>query len=269
MDIKKENTIKILEEIVIKQFISSNNLTDLAYNCPNYMDVFLIELYNFENKPLNDDVELKILKYLDKLYNLNLFCETTSAIGLAFDNLINKFPEVQEYINNHFSKPNFITLKSLRYINDDLQNEYYDEEARKLDIDKLFINIIEPIMTEITHQCIKQYREKNFAYVKDAFDFMENQMGNKAYYLWDTIFANNFMKNLEKKDNKKIILKLVSPKMKKYLNETYDISLYRKIDKFINFLNKDIKFFETFVGAFLFIIFITTIAFATIKFLHR
>ena len=52
---------------------------------------------------------------------------------------------------------------------------------------------IEPIMTEITHQCIKQYREKNFAYVKDAFDFMENQMGNKAYYLWDTIFANNFM----------------------------------------------------------------------------
>ena len=42
--------IKILKEIFSTGFVSSNNITNLAYACSNDMNDLLTELYKYENK---------------------------------------------------------------------------------------------------------------------------------------------------------------------------------------------------------------------------
>ncbi|MBD5405154.1 DUF2247 family protein [bacterium] len=144
-------TLKILKEIVDKNFASNNNITDLAYICPNDMNDLLINLYDYENKTINDDIKLKISRYIHKLEGNDYLSSTPTIYGKILSDIVKKFKELKNVIEDELLNF-YIPFDAIIYLND------------------LFVIIF----SSIGRYVYSEFTRKNYDFVKTIFNYMDS-----------------------------------------------------------------------------------------------
>ena len=222
----KIQTENILIDFFITGFVSSEKLTDLAYICPRDMNNLLVTLYDYENKEINDDIKLKISRYLYKSLNAKILSSNTTENGWEFVKLLNQFPELRELARDILQQ-HLIPLNGIRYLNDDAINDCDD--------DNVYNDITYPLMGTVANLCLEKYQNKDFDFIKNVFNYLKNTM-RQFRWDWEANVAYILIVNLKKTKDKKQILKLVSPHTKQILDNTFNITFFHRIKQFFKII---------------------------------
>ena len=190
--------LKILKEIFNTGFVSSNNITNLAYTCSNDMNDLLTELYKYENKTINDDIKIKISRFIHKLEGYDFLSDKPTNLGIVLEDIIKKFPDAKADIEQELLY-HYIPLNTIKYLS--------------------YLDIV--MFAVIGRFCYKKYKNNNIEYVKNIFDYVENlYVKDKMLDLSITTgFIEAFVNRFENIDDAFSIANTMPPNLKKYALE--------------------------------------------------
>ena len=188
--------IKILKEIFNTGFVSSNNITNLAYTCSNDMNDLLIELYKCENTKINDNIKLKISRFIHKLEGNEFLSDKPTNLGIVLEDIIKKFPDAKADIEQELLY-HYIPLNAIKYLS--------------------YLDIV--MFAVIGRFCYKKYKNNNIEYVKNIFDYVENlYVKDKMLDLSITTgFIEAFVNQFDNIHDIYNIIKIIPENLKKYV----------------------------------------------------
>ena len=147
----KTEILKILKEIFDTNFASNNNITDLAYICPNDMKNLLMALYDYEDKTINDDIKLEISRYIHKLEGEDYLSYTPTVYGKILLDTVIRFKELKDVVEDELLNF-YIPFDAIIYLND------------------LFVIIF----SSIGRYTYSEFIRKNYDFVKTIFNYMDS-----------------------------------------------------------------------------------------------
>ena len=188
--------LKILKEIFDTGFVSSNNITGLAYACSNDMNDLLIELYKYENMTTNDDIKFKISRCIHKLEGDEFLSDKPTNLGIVLEDIIQKFPDIKVDIELELLNY-YIPLNAIKFLS--------------------YLDII--VFAVIGRFCFKKYKDNSIEYVKNIFDYMEKlYVKDKTFDLSITTgFIESFVNQFDNIPDIYNIIKIIPENLKKYV----------------------------------------------------
>lgn len=196
MDDKKD-LLQNLKKIFNIGFVSSDNITDLAYACSNDMNDLLTELYKYENKTINDDIKLKVSRFIHKIEGDEFLSDIPTNLGTVLEDIILKFPDVKDDVEQELSDC-YIPINAIKYLSH---------------LDIIMFSVIGRV-------CFRKYKDNDIEYVKNVFDYMENlYMKDKTFDLSITTgFVEAFVNQFDSVNDIQSIIEFMPENLKKYVS---------------------------------------------------